>query len=190
MALFGVAVTAWWLGRTDWITDLGTLAALLGAATMFGLRSVRVAMEHARSAEITITADEIRRRDETGECVLHRDDIASFAEPPRGRGLIVRAKPPKRGVIIPADLAGYADCRSELEAMGLRREPFSVRGRWALSGAGVAFLSVLLLMLARSHSVRLASGLMLGVALIASAVLWPNRATREERRRQKAEVEK
>ncbi len=175
ITFFAAAATAWFFGATDWIRDLGTLAALCGASTVFGLRAIRKAMRHSSGAEITITAADVRRTDARGTFTLQRADIASFAEPAGGRGLAVRAMAPARTIVIPADLANYEGCRAELEAMGIPRVSFAAPGRRALSGAGVVVLSSLMLLLARNHTVRLTSGVILGLAMIASALLWPNR---------------
>ena len=175
ITFFVAAATAWFFGASDWIRDLGTLAALFGASTAFGLRAIRAAMRHSRGAAITITADDVRRIDGRGTFTIPRADIASFAEPPGGRGLAVRAMAPARTIVVPADLSGYEACRAELEAMGIPRGPFAARGRLALSGAGLSFLSTLMLILAQNHAMRLASGVAVGLGMIATAFLWPAR---------------
>jgi hypothetical protein len=42
-----------------------------------------------------------------------------------------------------------------------------------MSGAGLSFLSTLMLILAQNHAMRLVSGVAVGLGMIATAFLWP-----------------
>jgi hypothetical protein len=170
VAYAAATAVLWRFGHADWLFDFGSVSLLLAGATAFGVWSTQRQMRRSGAVEIVVSPEGVRRTSHAGrETVLPRADIVSLQEYRSGAGLIVRSKNPRTSVLVPADLDFYEACRAELVALGIPEVPFDARTAWRLRTVGAMFYALLMMPLATSQLIRIAS--VATLALAGAAVL-------------------
>lgn len=163
----------WRFGHTDWLFDLGTASLLLAGATAFGVWSAQRQISRRGAVEIAVSPEGVRRTSHAGrDTVLPRADIVSLQEYRSGAGLVVRSKNPRTSVVVPGDLDRYEACRAELRALGIPEMPFDARTTWRLRTLGAMFYALLMVPLATSQPIQIASIAMLVLAGAAVLVFF------------------